>query len=168
MSSLGLSRSILLSVVTIAAMLAVFATATTFAAFTSSDSDSGEVTAGTVSIEVLGTGTLNFTGGSLNCPSAIAPGDICGPDEVTVTNNGDLAVTLSDPVVSATGDLSTCDGGGHLGATTGAQSYTADSTVLAPGEFATFEISAALDGVAGNDCQSQTGTVTVEVTATST
>jgi predicted ribosomally synthesized peptide with SipW-like signal peptide len=161
-----MKRTILVSLLVVGAALALLAGGATFAPFTDTDSDSGDVAAGTVDIEVLGTGTLDFSAGDPGCPAAMAPGDTCGPDTVTITNNGSLSVTLSDPAVTYSGDLSTCDGGGKLSASTSAQSYTADVTVLDPTDTATFDISATLDSSAGDDCQGATGTVTVAVTAT--
>jgi len=172
MRGFAMTRSMLLSVTMIGAVLAVFAAASTFAAFTSSDSDSGSVTAGTVNITVEGTGApgLVFTTGSAGCDLALAPGDICGPDTVTVTNNGPLAVTLGTPSADYTGGLSSCNPGpsSALSSTIDNLSYTPGVTVVAASGTQTFDITAELDAAADNACQGLSGTVTVTVEATST
>lgn len=162
-----MKRSILLSLLVIGAAGAFMFGTGTFAPFTATDSDEGTITAGTVSITVLGSGTLDFTDGAGGCDSAVLPGDTCGPDTVTVTNTGTVDVTLSSPNVTPSGDLSTCDGGGNLSGATTSLSYTPDTTVIAPNGTATFDITATLDGSAGNDCMGDSGTVNVAVTATS-
>lgn len=157
-----MKRSILMSLLVIGGAIALLAGAGTFAPFTSTDSDSGDVTAGTVAITVVGTGTIDFASGDLGCDLNLAPGDTCGPDTVTVENTGSLPVTLSDPVPSESGDLETCGDGDNLTTTVGALS----DTTLDPTETATFDVEVTLEADADNDCQGATGTIEVEVTAT--
>ncbi len=163
-----MKRSILMSLVVIGAVVALLAGGATFAPFTDSDSDKGEVTAGNVEIEVLGTGTLTFDAPVVSCPSPMAPGDTCTAS-VQVQNTGDLTVTLSDPshsITNVSGGEGTCDAGDWTTATANL-SYTPDVTNVAPGGVKTFNAKVTLDSDAQEGCQGATAEVTVEVTATS-
>jgi predicted ribosomally synthesized peptide with SipW-like signal peptide len=153
------------SLVAIVAVAAV--TVGTMAAFTNSDFDDGTVNAGTVIIDVVGSepNTLDF---ATSCPTPLAPGDSC-TDIVTVTNNGSLAVTLSEPahditdVSGGVGDPENCSSY----STSVNANYTADSEQIAPGDSATFDVTVTLiDEPDQNDCQGTTATVQVSVTAT--
>lgn len=172
MRGFALTRSMLLSVTMIGAVLAVFAAASTFAAFTSSDTDSGTVTAGTATIRLQGTaatpGEITFGPGAAGCPVNLAPGNSCVAT-VTVTNEGSLAVVLTpDPTTDI--DVSTTDTVDPAGCTPADWSASAGTFVdpnLDPGESTTFELTVTLDGAANNGCQGETATVEVTVAAES-
>ena len=170
MRGFAMTRSMLLSVTVIGAVLAVFATASTFAAFTTSDSDSGTVTAGDVEIDVHGTDNpgLVFNDPIASCPSPMAPGDSCTAT-VTVENIGSLPVQLiPDP---PTASVVTSESLVPAGCTDGDWSAVAsffDDAFLDPGDIANFTVTVTLDALANNGCQGETATVTVTVDAEST
>ncbi len=167
--ALGMNRSILLSLTTIGAVVGLFASAATFAAFTSSDTESGSVTAGSVTIDVFGSpgSALSFDPGATGCPTALAPGDTC-TETVNVTNNGTLPVTIS--LAPGSPSISIVDSIAPAGCAAGDWSTLAgafgDST-LAPGQTTTFTLDVTLLSAAVNGCQGETATVTATVDATS-
>lgn len=144
-----------------------------YAPFTDTDSDSGTITAGTVSIVVLGTETsLDFelvSDPGTDC-DAVFPGDAC-TDVVLVTNTGDVKVTLSAPSATESGDLETCGDGDQL-STAFAPTYTPNVTKIGVGGVATFTVTttflASSTQALTDDCQGDTGTVEVTVVATAT
>lgn len=171
--ALGMNRSILLSLTTIGAVVGLFASAATFAAFTSSDTESGSVTAGTVAInaqgDVTGTATngLSFDPGAAGCPLALAPGNTC-TETVHVKNVGSLPVTVSfagPPTVTNFETVGTgvtmpdCTAGDWI--TTG----TLAATAVAPGAEVTFPVTIQLHPSANNGCQGESPLVSVTVTA---
>jgi len=165
-----------MSLLVIGAVGAFMFGAGTFAPFTDSASDSGTITAGTVSITVEGTGaSLDFelVATATDC-DLVAPGDVCD-DIVTVANTGNFEVTLSPSPAGAveSGDLETCGDGDQLSTVVGAYTDVATDgvTTLAAGDSETFTVtttfSASSTQVLTDTCQGDQGTVTVTVDATS-
>jgi hypothetical protein len=165
-----MKRSILVSLLVIGTVGAFTFGTGTFAPFTAEDSDSGTITAGGVSISVEGTGaSLDFDSGAAGCDDAVLPGDTCGPDTVTVTNTGTVDLTITSIASSEAGDLEVCGDGDNLTTTTTALTDVAGdgAAALAAGDSETFDVDVTLEGDATNDCQGDSGTVTVTVTASS-
>ena len=153
-------KSVLLSVLTVGAMAAVVGGAT-FAPFTSTDSATGSVTAGKVSIDVneagLG-GTLAFTVG-LDCPvGPLAPGDSCTAS-VHVENTSTLPtmLTLANTSVEVDGDPGTCF----------VVSAAPAPVALAAGADYDYTVTVTLDLAAPNSCQGDSVSVTTTATASS-
>ncbi len=162
-----MKRSILTSLLVIGGAIALLAGGATFAPFTDTDSDSGDVTAGDVEIDVFGSGAsldFEFVSTATDCDT-MAPGDSCDDTLVSVTNTGTLEVSLAAPVPSESGALETCGDGDSLGTTV--STYSGDG-ILAVGETETFSVTVTLEGSADNTCEAATGTVSVAVTATNT
>ena len=165
-----MKRSILVSVLVIGTAVALFAAGGTLAPFSDTASDSGTITAGTVDITVLGTGTLDFElVASLTDCDTIVPGNACD-DVVTVTNTQSTTVTITSPTYLETGALETCSDGDSLSTVLGALSdpQSNGSLVLGGNEAETFTVTTTLEASASDDCQGDTGTVTVTVVATGT
>lgn len=169
---LGLSRSTLLSLITICATLAIFATGATFA-LTTSDSASGSVTAGTfIAIDVRGTGAasalaFSFAPSSATCPSALLPGDSCRA-QVTVENTGFVPLTLDAPTTSPDGFAAVNDSAAPPGCTGASWPVTLgalDGSELAPHATRTFVVTVTLAVDAPLACQNETAVVTVSVNA---
>ena len=163
--SLPLSRTTVLSLVTICATVALFATGATFA-ITSSDSAAGTVTAASASITVDGTGTggsISFATGT-NCPGALNPGDTCGPDTITVTNVSAQVLTLTGP----THTITVTDTVNPTGCNNTTDTWVVTTTPLGtstlnPAGTTTFQVSVRLQPLAHAGCQGETATVTVTV-----
>jgi hypothetical protein len=160
-----MKRSVLLSVMIIGAVAAFIASAGTFAAFTGSDSDDGDITAaGALSIAVDGVGgDLDFEWDvGLDC-DAITPGTTCSA-LVNVVNNSGYPVELEAPTALVTsGLLDTCDGGVH-NLEFFFESYSPDAILVDVADTASFMVHAVLDDV-GDDCQGTSATVEVTVPA---
>ncbi len=170
---LGLSRSTLLSLLTICTALAMFATGATFA-LTGSDTATGSVTSGTFAIEidVFGagaSGALAFTTGAVSCPTNLQPGQFCTAT-VSVKNNGSFPINLGIPSTTPSGTASTTDVA-PAGCTDAHWPVEIDTTanpydsVLAAGATTTFLVKVTLDAAAPLGCQNETATVTVTVGA---
>ena len=171
-SILRMPRSVLLSVLTIGAALTLLAAGGTFAAFTTSDSDNGDITAATLAIEVIGIGdSLDFELVTTETPcTAIVPGNVCDA-LVQVTNNSGVQVTITNRTAVATGDLQDCgDGGDNLISVLGAVSDVGGDTasVLAASAVETFTVTTTFTPTGTTQaevdlCQGQTGNVVVTV-----
>ncbi len=170
---LGLSRSTLLSLITICATLAMFATGATFA-LTGSDSASGSVTSGTfaINIDVFGSGAagaLAFSTGAVNCPTNLQPGQSCTAT-VSVKNNSSFPIVLGVPSTTPSGTASTTDVP-PTGCTNAHWPVEIDTTTnpydtpLAGGATTSFLVKVTLDAAAPLGCQNETATVTVTVGA---
>jgi hypothetical protein len=168
--ALPLSRTTLLSLITICTTVALFATGATFA-ITSSDSAAGTVTAASAAITVDGTGgggSISFAAGT-NCPGALNPGNTCGPDLITVTSASATPLSLTGPV-SGVAVVDSHSPAGCDGSTTNWLVTTTPlttSTLSGLGSTATFEVSVRLQAGAVAGCQGETATVTVTVNSAS-
>lgn len=168
-----MKRSILFSLLVIGAVVALVAGAGTFAPFTTSDDDAGEVTATTLSITVAGTGTLDFSTGDAGCPTDLLPGDTC-EDTVTVTNFSGVEVEITDVSIVESDPLEDCALGNSLSTVTDPADPT--GTILdasgGPNDSTQFDIEVTFSPTGTqaqiDDCQGDTGTVEVTVTATNT
>ncbi len=171
---LGLSRSTLLSLLTICTALAMFATGATFA-LTGSDSATGSVTSGefAIEIDVFGTGAagaLSFSPGAISCPTNLQPGQFCTAT-VSVKNNGSFPIGLGIPSTTPSGTATTTDTSLPAGCTNSNWPVDIDTTTnpyetpLAGGATTTFLVKVTLDAAAPLGCQNETATVTVTVGA---
>lgn len=165
-----LSKSMMLSFATIGAVLSLFTAATTFAAFTASDTETGSVTAGTVTInldgdDLSGGTSLLFDAPALSCPSPMAPGNACTAD-VTVTNTGTVPVTLA--LAAGSPSLTVVDSVAPAGCAAGDWTVTAAGLApsLTPGGSDTFTVVVTLLIGAVNGCQGETANVSLTVEAT--
>ena len=165
---LSLPRTVFFSVAIIAGALSLVAATSTLAAFTAEDSDTGTVTAGTVSLSVEGAGApgLVFLPGALDCPDPMAPGDSCVAS-VTVTNTGSLSVTLAAATATVT-DVSVGGCTANTDFTASAGAYTFESpgdsilsstTADAADDSATYEVTVTLIADPADACQGATATV---------
>lgn len=156
-----MKRSILLSLLVIGAAATLLG-AGTFAKFTTSGSDSGTLTAASLSIEVKGSGaSLAFSGSGGNCPNALLPGNTCSDPAVTVTNKSAIPVTITGVSAWEAGLLETCGDGDSLTTTI----TTPPTGTLAPGASKTFGVTVTFDATATTDCQGKSATVQVTVAA---
>ena len=159
-----MKRSILLSLLVIGAAATLFG-AGAFAKFSASGSDSGVLTAATLTITVKGTGSsLAFSGSGGNCPDKLLPGNACS-DTVTVTNTSGVAVKITSVTAIEIGLLDTCGDGDSISSTTIPPIPSIIGTTLAPSATTTFTITATFEATATSDCQGKSATVNVMVVA---
>lgn len=167
---LGLSRSTLLSLITICTVLVLFATGATFAAWTNSNSASGTVTASAVTIDVIGSpgpGLSFTTGGGCTGPT-MSQGETC-TETVKVTNlSTTTSVTLAPPVAVVSSITSDFDpvGCANVASNWLVVADSPGSLGLSPLAFTTFDVTVTLGGSAEDGCQGETATITVTVSAT--
>lgn len=133
---------------------ALLVSAASFALFTASATNNNNTfTAGTV--------TLGAVAGCSNNIGPIAPGD-SGNFNCSVTYTGNLSAWVGY-TASMTGDLTTCDGGGKF--TAPGLNMTAVPAVLGGvatnGNSRNVTVNWAFALAAGNDCQGDTGTITI-------
>jgi hypothetical protein len=110
-----------------------------------------------------GTDAIVF-GAAVDCDAdALAPGDSCTA-HLQVQNTGDFRLSISLPVMTVTGTLLTCGGGGHFSA--GAVNLTyPDGEVVESGDSRTFDVVVGLAFEAPNDCMAKDALITVVVNA---
>jgi len=175
-----MKRSILLSMLTIGAVAAMV-TGASFAGFTDTQSGSGAVTAGTVTLDGVDTFDINFPGAS--CPGPMGVGDICttgvlgvsGGYALTYTGNLDAHVALSLATVESAHAGAACFtviGTAKESGVTGLFTLPIPPGYTDPlgfpvvgGETITVWVTANLSRDS-NECQGVTATVTVTATAT--
>ena len=160
-----MKRSILLSLLMIGAAASLLGSGT-FAVFTTFDADSGVLKAGSISMNVLGSGpnTLLFTTGSATCPDGLFPGDSC-TDLMTVTNTSSVPIIITNVTATEGGALETCGDGNSLSTTTLPNRV---GTTLAASAFTTFTVATTLESTAASSCMDQSATVGVVVGASTT
>lgn len=152
-------RKILLSMVVIAAVVAL-AGGVTFALFSDNvASDDQTFTAGTVDIQV--DGEDNYFDTELDMPN-MEPGD-CSTQEIEVTNEGSLGVYLWNWIYTW-GDIFSCDPNPdccmYIEKELIADSDSiADPEHIQPGGSETYKLTACLPLCAGNGCQGKSGTM---------
>ena len=172
-----MKRSILMSLFVIGAMASLVAVGT-WAQFTDSGTGSGTVTAGTVDIVLDGDvdDNIDLTFNSdAGCPSPMAPGDTC-TDTVGITNDAStLAIDYTATAEVTAGKE--CDDDNVGDDFTVSVGHFVDTTVnpgtndtnhfpagLADSE--TFHVHVTLDAAVDDDCQGDSATVTLTVSAT--
>jgi predicted ribosomally synthesized peptide with SipW-like signal peptide len=169
---LSLPRTVFFSVAIIAGAISLVAAGSTLAAFTTEDTDTGTVTAGTVEITVEGADTpgLVFVPGTTSCPSPMAPGGECEAT-VTVTNVGSLPVTLDAATATVDSvDLGGCTANTDFTASAGAYTFEGAGPTLSPtaedagDDTATYVVTVTLIADPANECQGATATVSTTAT----
>lgn len=158
-------RKILISMLTIGAVVSALVTAATFAPFTDEGSGSGTVTAGTISVDVNAASGGTFTFEPTATCENMAPGDDCTAS-VTITNSGSLSATY---VVTVSQTDNSCFSS-SLSNEAGLESGDLEPGDLHSdhdaGDSHTGTLTTTLDDDAGNECQDAPNTVTVTVAAT--
>lgn len=177
-----MKRSILLSMLTIGAVAAMV-TGASFAGFSDTQSGSGTVTAGTVTLDDGGVETFNINFPGPSCPGPMGVGDICnngvpgvsGGYVLTYTGNLPAHVALSLATVESAHAGAACFtviGTAKESGVTGLFTLPIPPGYTDPlgfpvvgGETITAWVTASLSRDS-NECQGVTATVTVTATAT--
>lgn len=176
----GLSRSTLLSLITICATMAIFATGATFALLSDTGSISGTLSTGDVEIVLTDntTASLVFDSSTI-CSAPIVPGDSCSATGVQVRNAGNLNVTLgpATPTItlSAGGPCDNIVSPSNTDWDVTVSTYLyedAGDNVLQPTSVAVtddnafFDVTVQLKPTAQAGCEGRTATITVTILAT--
>lgn len=159
-------KRILMSLVVIGAVVALIGG--TFAQFSTQDSATGNVTAATISIDVLGqaSGSLTLTCGA----GGVLPGEDCTDATVEVKNESvgvNAKITVSDATVTSNKEGAGCNAT-NLTVTGNALDMEGKDIIAAGALSKDHTLKATLDVNAPNTCQGTVFTVKFDVTAEAT
>jgi hypothetical protein len=177
---LGLSRSTLFSLITIAGTMVVFASGATFALLSDTGSISGNLSTGDVEIVLTdnATAALVFDSSAI-CADPIVPGDTCTAAGVQVRNAGNLDVTIAAPTPSisltAGGSCDTTIGPSNTDWSVSVTPYLYEdgtdlilqpTSVSSSDDNAFFDVTVELLPTAQAGCEGRVATITVTILAT--
>lgn len=174
-------KRILGSLITLVLAASALVVGATYAPFTDTASDSGTVTAGTVSFDFFGGGSVSLKKGGVECSgggfAGIKVGDTCtGSVKITNTSSlGEVGLKIEGALATKNADGTPgcglfeyrIDQGATIFADVGEAILLDGLTLSKPGTLTVaVQVRLLETGADENDCQGDTATVTVTVTAT--